>query len=70
MSILLTTPYDTHRAYAGCCKGKAPKSDTREGNQTGNPTADAEVALCFEIFLENPNRNLSYKAVGLQHQNN
>lgn len=69
ISILLSTPYDTHRAYAGCCKARAPQSQTPGREIKQNPTADAEV-LCFEIFPKNANRNLSYKAVGLQHQNN
>lgn len=62
ISVLLTTLYGTDRAYAGCCKGKVTtKSDTREIKQ--NPTADAKVVLCFEIFPKKANRNLSYKAV-------
>lgn len=60
----------THRAYAGCCKGKAPQSQIPGREIKQNPIVDAEVALCYEIFPKNANRNLSYKALGLQHQNN
>lgn len=45
-------------------------SQVRHREIKENLTGDAEVPLCFQIFPKNANRNLSYKAVGLQHQNN
>lgn len=66
VSILLTSTYDRYGAYAGCYKGKVTrKSNTGEIKQ--NTTVDVEVALWFEILHKKANKNLSYKAVGLQH---